>query len=192
LNFISQHVILLFIFCLLFYFYLSNVGADRQKRSIFETPCEIQNQSQTEKISVNSHSTADSQDCGLSTRQDHPLPTSVSSSSLIFRSAFGHLKVMSPISLIELWTKNQLEDRACVNSDEIQRNNAIANTIKDLNGKESGSYTCSPAVDPFWPLCMYELRGKCNNDECPWQHSRDHSNGNMYQQQHDDSDSAGI
>ncbi|KAE7996818.1 hypothetical protein FH972_001507 [Carpinus fangiana] len=165
-------------------------GADRQKRSIFETPCEIQNQSQTEKISVNSHSTADSQDCGLSTRQDHHLPTSVSSSSLIFRSAFGHLKVMSPISLIELWTKNQLEDRACVNSDEIQRNNAIANTIKDLNGKESGSYTCSPAVDPFWPLCMYELRGKCNNDECPWQHSRDHSNGNMYQQQHDDSDSA--
>jgi len=187
LNFISQHVILLFI-----YFFKPNVGTDRQERSIFETTREIQNQSQTEKFSLNSHSTADSQDCGLSTRQDHHLPTSVSSSSLIFRSAFGHLKVMSPISVIELWTKNQLEGRACVNSDEILRINAIPNTIKDLSGKEFGSYTCSPAVDPFWPLCMYELRGKCNNDECPWQHFRDHSNGNMYQQQHDDSDSAGI
>ncbi|XP_038980951.1 uncharacterized protein LOC103716970 isoform X2 [Phoenix dactylifera] len=28
------------------------------------------------------------------------------------------------------------------------------------------------ALDPFWPFCMFELRGKCNDDECPWQHVR--------------------
>ncbi|XP_010922378.1 uncharacterized protein [Elaeis guineensis] len=28
------------------------------------------------------------------------------------------------------------------------------------------------ALDPFWPFCMFELRGKCNDDECPWQHAR--------------------
>lgn len=30
-------------------------------------------------------------------------------------------------------------------------------------------------VDPFWPLCMFELRGKCNSYQCPWQHIRDSS-----------------
>ncbi|CAL9205695.1 uncharacterized protein LOC135631820 isoform X1 [Musa acuminata AAA Group] len=29
---------------------------------------------------------------------------------------------------------------------------------------------CDPSIDPFWPFCLFELRGKCNNDECPWQH----------------------
>ncbi|PKA63247.1 hypothetical protein AXF42_Ash017715 [Apostasia shenzhenica] len=28
----------------------------------------------------------------------------------------------------------------------------------------------SMEIQPFWPLCMYELRGRCNDDECPWQH----------------------
>uniref|UniRef100_A0A0E0EMV3 Putative zinc-finger domain-containing protein n=1 Tax=Oryza meridionalis TaxID=40149 RepID=A0A0E0EMV3_9ORYZ len=30
----------------------------------------------------------------------------------------------------------------------------------------------SDAVDPFWPFCMFELRGKCNDEECPWQHNK--------------------
>uniref|UniRef100_A0ACD5Y9C5 Uncharacterized protein n=1 Tax=Avena sativa TaxID=4498 RepID=A0ACD5Y9C5_AVESA len=25
-------------------------------------------------------------------------------------------------------------------------------------------------IDPFWPFCMFELRGKCNDEECQWQH----------------------
>ena len=29
-------------------------------------------------------------------------------------------------------------------------------------------YICTIAVNSFWPLCMYELQGKCNNDECPF------------------------
>lgn len=105
---------------------------------------------------------------------------------------------MSPIGLVELQTRDQQsqdndiynEESAHVNSDKIQSNSAIANAIKDLSGREFGSYTCNPTVNPFWPLCMYELRGKCNNDECPWQHVKDYSNGSMYQ--HNDPDCAGM
>ncbi|KAL2549193.1 putative zinc-finger domain [Forsythia ovata] len=42
-----------------------------------------------------------------------------------------------------------------------------------------GSYSCNLAIDPLWPLCMYELRGKCNNDECSWQHVRDYTLSNI-------------
>lgn len=104
---------------------------------------------------------------------------------------------MSPISLVELQTRDQQsqendiynEEGARVSSDKIQRNSAIANANKDLSRREFGSCTCNPTVNPFWPLCMYELRGKCNNDECPWQHVKDYS-GNVYEQQHDDPDCA--
>ncbi|KAJ1688631.1 hypothetical protein LUZ63_012786 [Rhynchospora breviuscula] len=30
--------------------------------------------------------------------------------------------------------------------------------------------TGSPQVDPFWPFCIFELRGRCNDEECRWQH----------------------
>lgn len=33
----------------------------------------------------------------------------------------------------------------------------------------------SGAVDPFWPFCMFELRGNCNDEECPWQHVEHHA-----------------
>ncbi|CAA7389649.1 unnamed protein product [Spirodela intermedia] len=33
-----------------------------------------------------------------------------------------------------------------------------------------GSHNVDFSLDLFWPLCMFELRGKCNDDECPWQH----------------------
>ncbi|KAM0953297.1 putative zinc-finger domain, NURS complex subunit red1 [Dioscorea sansibarensis] len=26
------------------------------------------------------------------------------------------------------------------------------------------------SIDSFWPFCMFELRGRCNDEECPWQH----------------------
>lgn len=35
---------------------------------------------------------------------------------------------------------------------------------------EMGYSMCDLSIDPFWPFCMFELRGKCNDDECPWQH----------------------
>lgn len=177
-----------------------NPGTDRQEGSIFEAPLEIRKQSQTEKFSLKSHSTADVQDCGLSITQVGLPASMLSSPPLILRSAFGHLKVALPNSLVKLRTRNNQsqdnniynEEGACVNFDEIQRSNATANTIEDLSGREFGSYTCSPIVDPFWPLCMYELRGKCNNDECPWQHVKDYTIGKIHQQQLGDSDNAGM
>ncbi|RCV18802.1 hypothetical protein SETIT_3G332500v2 [Setaria italica] len=30
-------------------------------------------------------------------------------------------------------------------------------------------------IDPFWPFCMFELRGKCNDEECQWQHVEHHA-----------------
>lgn len=80
-------------------------------------------------------------------------------------------------------------------SEEIQCDNVISKSeeiISDIHGTEIGTFTHNVAVDPFWPLCMYELRGKCNNDECPWQHVRDFSDQNVHQNQHDDSDSVGM
>ncbi|KAK9169896.1 hypothetical protein Syun_002036 [Stephania yunnanensis] len=44
---------------------------------------------------------------------------------------------------------------------------------------EMGSYTCDLSVDPFWPLCMFEVRGKCNDEECQWQHVKDYSERNI-------------
>lgn len=41
--------------------------------------------------------------------------------------------------------------------------------------KQPGFYSCNFAIDASRPLCMYELRGKCNNDDCSWQHIRDYS-----------------
>jgi hypothetical protein len=34
--------------------------------------------------------------------------------------------------------------------------------------------SCS-GIDPFWPFCMFELRGKCNDEECQWQHAEHRS-----------------
>ncbi|XP_042461284.1 uncharacterized protein LOC122045222 isoform X2 [Zingiber officinale] len=46
----------------------------------------------------------------------------------------------------------------------------------DAYTRESGTGSmCDILIDPFWPFCMFELRGKCNNDECPWQHVKQNS-----------------
>lgn len=46
----------------------------------------------------------------------------------------------------------------------------------DDSTKVSGMCSsCDNSIDFFWPFCMFELRGKCNNDECPWQHVKQNS-----------------
>ncbi|KAF2318715.1 hypothetical protein GH714_010255 [Hevea brasiliensis] len=98
-------------------------------------------------------------------------------------------------------TKNQQGDTSdynseaggCIDSGDIQNSVLIANSAESFGNiceKGIGSFTSALAGDPFWPLCMYELRGKCNNEQCPWQHFRDFSSENMGQPHHDDSDSA--
>ncbi|XVE99534.1 hypothetical protein REPUB_Repub03eG0207300 [Reevesia pubescens] len=117
----------------------------------------------------------------------------VFSPSSILRSAIGHLKVMS-LATRQKESHFSSEEGASINFDEIECSGQIANSlegaVRGLSVKEMGSYMCTIAVDPFWPLCMYELRGKCNNDECPFQHVKDFSKKNTYLNAHDDSDSA--
>lgn len=121
-------------------------------------------------------------------------------SPLILRSAFGHLKQMSKLNSKQLLNKNRWfhvndgenENNSCHGS-RAECSSMLAMAVPaawNLSSEES-SYSCSPAVDPFWPLCMYELRGKCNNDECPWQHAKDYNDGN-HQSQHSENDDAGT
>ncbi|KAH7656903.1 TPR-like protein [Dioscorea alata] len=35
---------------------------------------------------------------------------------------------------------------------------------------EKDSQSSILSIDSFWPFCMFELRGRCNDEECPWQH----------------------
>ncbi|XP_062203571.1 uncharacterized protein LOC133905819 [Phragmites australis] len=44
----------------------------------------------------------------------------------------------------------------------------LPTTQKDNDMAHSG-------IDPFWPFCMFELRGKCNDEECQWQHAEHHA-----------------
>ncbi|XP_034928609.1 uncharacterized protein [Populus alba] len=173
-------------------------GNDKPETIMSELPVQIQSH---EKNSSNFHSAADSKD---NFTGGHQLTTSIiSSPPLVLRSAFAQMKVMYPMTLIESQSiKSQQNytrggfsgEGGCMDSEEIQCDKAIANTkeegLKDICGTEIGTFTHNVAVDPFWPLCLYELRGKCNNDECPWQHARDFTDQNAHQNQHDDSDSA--
>lgn len=122
-------------------------------------------------------------------------------SSLVFKSAFGHLKQMSKINSKQLLCKYQwfhanggdYDNNSCHSS--IRTECSMSTIAVPAAGwniySEESSYSRSPAVDPFWPLCMFELRGKCNNDECPWQHVKDYDDRN-YQNQHSDNDDAGM
>ncbi|KDP44997.1 hypothetical protein JCGZ_01497 [Jatropha curcas] len=133
----------------------------------------------------------------------HQSTAVISSPTSVLRSAFGHMKVMSPFTSAQLEIrKNRQGDTCgyyneaagCINSGDVQQSiltsNSVEESVREVCENENGSFTCDLAVDPFWPLCMYELRGKCNNDQCPWQHVRDFSSENIGQHEHNDSDCA--
>ncbi|BFG22643.1 hypothetical protein CerSpe_089160 [Prunus speciosa] len=155
-------------------------GTDGQEKSSSEAPLEIQREHSVENNSVNSHSNSYSED-------------RLYLSGNIMRSTFGYMKVICPKDLIEHQTISQ-QSPTCINSEKVQFSNIMVEPLKEtlvkLARREVGTYSTGPAIDPFWPLCMYELRGKCNNDECPWQHVKDYSNTNMHQHQHDNSGTA--
>jgi hypothetical protein len=55
--------------------------------------------------------------------------------------------------------------------------------IQDRAGENGKMVSTAPndkdltrsGIDPFWPFCMFELRGKCNDEECQWQHVENHA-----------------
>ncbi|XP_057823872.2 uncharacterized protein LOC131036087 isoform X2 [Cryptomeria japonica] len=52
---------------------------------------------------------------------------------------------------------------------------SVYSNLIAADGTPDKSITCSHVINPFWPLCKFEHRGKCNNEECPWQHARDYN-----------------
>lgn len=164
---------------------------------------EIQSQKNNGGNSFHANCSAGSGDQGDMPFQGHHSTNIVNIAPVIFRSAFKELREMSPFNLNQLPNKNkfnhdndgQSKNASCISSDDTNQNNVLAISMPVTVGNflaEESSYGCSPAVDPFWPLCMYELRGKCNNNECPWQHAKDYGDGNIFQHQHTDSNNAGI
>ncbi|XP_068328699.1 uncharacterized protein [Pyrus communis] len=153
-------------------------GMDGLEKNSSEPPLEIQREHSVENLSANSHSNLYSEDRFYFRGN-------------ILRTAFGYMKVICPKSYIEPQARSQ-QRPTCINPENIRSSSAIVEppeeTLVELSGREVGSYSTGPAVDPFWPLCLYELRGKCNNDDCPWQHVRDY-NTTLYQDQHGNSDS---
>ena len=51
----------------------------------------------------------------------------------------------------------------------------VGENMKILPTTQKDDDTAHSAIDPFWPFCMYELRGKCNDEECQWQHFEHHA-----------------
>ncbi|XP_065870973.1 uncharacterized protein [Euphorbia lathyris] len=127
----------------------------------------------------------------------HQSTAGVFSSASVLRSAFGHVKAFSPYTPLVFQSRKRrigTFDHGTGPKDSGERGSLTASTIEasvnNIYSEEIGSFTRDLAVDPFWPLCMYELRGKCNNDQCPWQHVRDFSNDNVGQHPLDNSDNA--
>ncbi|MBA0666088.1 hypothetical protein Goklo_002542 [Gossypium klotzschianum] len=138
------------------------------------------------------YASANPKDNGISVGCQFSATSIIFAPSSILRSAMGHLKAMAPVTRQRV-NHVYSEEVAYVNIDEMEQSGQIANSLEaicDLSRKGMGSYTCNIAIDPSWPLCMYELRGKCNNDECPFQHVKELSKRNTYMNGNDDSDSA--
>ncbi|KAL6980502.1 hypothetical protein U1Q18_022140 [Sarracenia purpurea var. burkii] len=165
-------------------------GSDGQEKITSEVPVLI-NEGYAENFGFNYVSpTTDPLDSCFSIEVKQP-SISVTFSCPILRSTFGHLKVAERIRLVCLQSRNQLihnysicnEDGNNVGSTEIPprvlSSNSMDETSMNICAGNVGCYSCNLAIDPFWPLCMFELRGKCNNDECSWQHAKDYSGTKM-------------
>ncbi|CAL0318838.1 unnamed protein product [Lupinus luteus] len=173
-------------------------GIERHERSICLDSKETQTQHNIGGNLLNPNYSAASGDKDDMPHQNHCSTNMINILPLVFRSAYSHLREMSPFNSNQFLSKNNFmhandgekENVTCLASDERKWNNMLAIpmpvTVGNLLSEES-SYSCSPAVDPFWPLCMFELRGKCNNDECPWQHVKDYGDGNICQRQQNNS-----
>lgn len=163
------------------------LGPDGREPSYSEAHVEMQDDCFIETDCLDSHALTDPG------KEGSCLSISDVLMSNIFRSAFSHLKIISPKTFMKCVSKNRQNDNGYAN-DKFWCRNPTAKLACESNVElwecKTGSYTCDIPVDPFWPLCMYELRGKCNNDECPWQHVRD--NKVISRDQHGDIDAVGM
>ncbi|KAI3757991.1 hypothetical protein L6452_05537 [Arctium lappa] len=139
---------------------------ERSEKSISEHPMGIEDQCPAEKFSVNNGSYL---------------------AEPILRSAFGYAMFTSEMNSMQSHTKNlqihtndiydekKVADGVCGATPTDIISNASKYSLLDIYVPEVGSFSNSLAINPFWPLCMFELRGKCNDDDCRWQHLKDYS-----------------
>ncbi|CAF2296906.1 unnamed protein product [Brassica napus] len=119
------------------------------------------------------------------TSPEDDLLLSVASAGPLFRSTINHLKVPGS-SITSLGTESTLENKSySVYSDVRQRSSLTRTPVYE---RKVDLYTSNLKMDPFRPLCMYELRGRCNNDECSWQHFKDFADDGLHQSQNDPPD----
>ncbi|KAL2329609.1 hypothetical protein Fmac_017190 [Flemingia macrophylla] len=163
-------------------------GVDSHERSIYEDLTEIQSQQNIGGNTLNVK-----RGVGSGVRRDMPCQGHHSTKTMStwpFRSAFSELRRNFPFNSNQLQSKNmfihandgQNENDTSRSSNETNCSKMLAISMPVTTGNllsYDSYYGYSSAVDPFWPLCMFELRGKCNNDECPWQHSKDYGDGNV-------------
>ncbi|KAF5201096.1 zinc finger C3H1 domain protein [Thalictrum thalictroides] len=107
----------------------------------------------------------------------------------VFKLAFSYMKV-TPLIDIEKIQKKTWEN--CVDDTSQKEESGRAQSelvLSDLRGNmgDMGSYASDRLIDPFWPVCMFELRGKCNDEACLWQHEKDYSGRKTWQ--HDNPES---
>ncbi|KAK6933210.1 putative zinc-finger domain [Dillenia turbinata] len=166
-------------------------GADTMERGISESPAQIGNQSEVEKHSSN-YASETEKSTTFQGETVQLLESGTFFPSPYLESAFVHTKIISGNSN-EFWNGNRQnlmhncndEEGNGATSDKVMcstfTENSFEETVTRIGLAENGSYTCNLAIDPFWPLCIFELRGKCNNEECSWQHVKDYSRSNANQ-----------
>lgn len=153
-----------------------DLGGNEIEETLSELPVQIKANCCVEKFSSNFGSTSTAV----------PLNNKFVIEALypVLKSAFVHMKVVDVVSLVHSHTehnstgphtndKNSSDDSHYEIESVGSSSTPREETSVDLCFKEVGFYSCNPDIDPLWPLCMFELRGKCNDDECPWQHVRD-------------------
>lgn len=165
----NANIILIYFLFILF----KNLGAHGEEKIISELSVQM-NMGYVENFSSNYASpAADPLDSYFSTEGDQS-SRSVTFSCPILRSTYGHLKVTGQTRLVGL--QCQRIGNYDISNEE---SNSVVSTemssILSSSSRKVGCYTSTLAIDPFWSLCMFDLRGKCNNIECPWQHVKDFS-----------------
>lgn len=156
--------------------FVQNLGAHGEENIVSELSVQMK-MGYVENLSSNYASpAADLVDSCFSAEGDQS-SRSVTFSCPILRSTYGHLKVTGQIHLVSLQSRNQRIRNNDISNGESNSvgSTEITSSILSSSSGKVGCYTSTLAIDPFWSLCMFELRGKCNNDECPWQHVKDFS-----------------
>jgi len=159
----------------------------------------VENQKPLEEHSLNGASAFAFDSGDTIVHADEIASASIISSSSVFRSAMT-AACRSKLNDVQIVDPQELSPDMHINDELLPRNSEDESTLEKASWPEEvvksvsfgriDSYTFKGAIDPFRPLCIYELRGRCNNDKCPWQHLRENSTRNV--NEHDSSDDAGM